>query len=240
MAELIVLRLVHVLGGIFWVGAGLFNMVYLGPAMAAAGPAAAGSMMQIDASAPDVRRDADRRGADHPVGAAPDDDRFRRLRPGVLPAPTWARRSGSAARAPSSPSCSASRSRCRCRRSWARVGAQLGAATDEAARASLQSQHGAAPGMDARPRAGGHDPAGARRGRDGDRALHVDAGRAGPDAGLVARAGRPVRRAGAGSRCRTSCRLPAPSSAACARPRDAGCRGRWTGRARCRGRRASS
>lgn len=46
MAELILLRLVHVLGGIFWVGAGLFNLVFLGPAMAAAGPAA-GPMMEV-------------------------------------------------------------------------------------------------------------------------------------------------------------------------------------------------
>ena len=46
MAELIVLRLVHVLGGIFWVGAGLFNLIYFAPAMAAAGPAA-GSIMQV-------------------------------------------------------------------------------------------------------------------------------------------------------------------------------------------------
>jgi len=46
MAELIVLRLVHVLGGIFWVGAGLFNLLFLAPAMAVAGPAA-GPMMQV-------------------------------------------------------------------------------------------------------------------------------------------------------------------------------------------------
>jgi uncharacterized membrane protein len=38
--EMIVLRIVHVLGAIFWVGAGLFNTFFLGPAMAAAGPAA--------------------------------------------------------------------------------------------------------------------------------------------------------------------------------------------------------
>lgn len=46
MAELIVLRLVHVLGGIFWVGAGLFNLIFLAPAMAAAGPAA-GPIMEV-------------------------------------------------------------------------------------------------------------------------------------------------------------------------------------------------
>ena len=45
MSEIIVLRLVHVLGGIFWVGAGLFNLFYLGPAMVAAGPAAVGPIM---------------------------------------------------------------------------------------------------------------------------------------------------------------------------------------------------
>lgn len=40
MTELIVLRLIHVLGGVFWVGAALFNFMFLMPAMAAAGPAA--------------------------------------------------------------------------------------------------------------------------------------------------------------------------------------------------------
>ncbi len=39
-AELIVLRLVHVLGGIFWVGSGLFTTFFLMPAVSAAGPAA--------------------------------------------------------------------------------------------------------------------------------------------------------------------------------------------------------
>lgn len=39
-AEIIVLRLVHILGGIFWVGAMLFNALFLFPALAAAGPAA--------------------------------------------------------------------------------------------------------------------------------------------------------------------------------------------------------
>lgn len=38
-AELLVLRLVHVLGGIFWVGSGLFTTFFLMPALAQAGPA---------------------------------------------------------------------------------------------------------------------------------------------------------------------------------------------------------
>ena len=38
--EIIILRLVHILGGIFWVGAGLFSTFFLGPAMKEAGPAA--------------------------------------------------------------------------------------------------------------------------------------------------------------------------------------------------------
>jgi uncharacterized membrane protein len=37
-AELIVLRLVHVLGGIFWVGSGLFTTFFLVPALAGSGP----------------------------------------------------------------------------------------------------------------------------------------------------------------------------------------------------------
>jgi hypothetical protein len=43
-AEIIVLRLVHVVGGIFWVGAILFNSLFLIPAMAEAGPAAGAVM----------------------------------------------------------------------------------------------------------------------------------------------------------------------------------------------------
>ncbi len=39
-AELIVLRLIHVLGGIFWVGSALFTAIYLVPSLAQAGPAA--------------------------------------------------------------------------------------------------------------------------------------------------------------------------------------------------------
>jgi uncharacterized membrane protein len=44
MAEMIVLRIVHVLGGLFWVGTTLFNSLYLFPAMAEAGPAAGAIM----------------------------------------------------------------------------------------------------------------------------------------------------------------------------------------------------
>jgi uncharacterized membrane protein len=40
MAETFVLRVVHVLGGMFWVGSALFNTFYLFPAMGEAGPAA--------------------------------------------------------------------------------------------------------------------------------------------------------------------------------------------------------
>ena len=39
-AEILVLRLVHILGGIFWVGSGLFTTFFLVPAITAAGPAA--------------------------------------------------------------------------------------------------------------------------------------------------------------------------------------------------------
>ena len=38
--EIVILRLIHILGGIFWVGAGLFSTFFLGPAMKEAGPAA--------------------------------------------------------------------------------------------------------------------------------------------------------------------------------------------------------
>ena len=43
-AEIIVLRLVHVVGGIFWVGAILFNSLFLFPAMMEAGPGAGAVM----------------------------------------------------------------------------------------------------------------------------------------------------------------------------------------------------
>lgn len=39
-AEILVLRLIHILGGIFWVGSGLFTAFFLMPALAASGPAA--------------------------------------------------------------------------------------------------------------------------------------------------------------------------------------------------------
>jgi uncharacterized membrane protein len=38
--ELLVLRIVHVLGAIFWVGSGIFSTFFLQPAMVEAGPAA--------------------------------------------------------------------------------------------------------------------------------------------------------------------------------------------------------
>lgn len=44
MAELIVLRLIHVMGGIFWVGAMMYNTFFLMPAMNAAGPQASGAV----------------------------------------------------------------------------------------------------------------------------------------------------------------------------------------------------
>lgn len=39
-AEILVLRLVHILGGMFWVGSGIFTSFFLMPALAQAGPAA--------------------------------------------------------------------------------------------------------------------------------------------------------------------------------------------------------
>ena len=39
IGELVVLRLVHILGGLFWAGAGIFSAVFLAPALAKAGPA---------------------------------------------------------------------------------------------------------------------------------------------------------------------------------------------------------
>lgn len=39
-AEMIVLRLVHILGGMIWVGSGIFNSFFLLPALGQAGPAA--------------------------------------------------------------------------------------------------------------------------------------------------------------------------------------------------------
>lgn len=43
--ELLVLRLVHILGGIFWLGSGLFTTFFLIPALGRVGPAAAGPVM---------------------------------------------------------------------------------------------------------------------------------------------------------------------------------------------------
>ena len=45
MAELLVLRLVHVLGGVFWVVAMMYNAFFLMPTIAQAGPAAAGPII---------------------------------------------------------------------------------------------------------------------------------------------------------------------------------------------------
>ncbi len=43
--ELLVLRLVHILGGIFWLGSGLFTTFFLIPALGRVGPATAGPVM---------------------------------------------------------------------------------------------------------------------------------------------------------------------------------------------------
>lgn len=43
--ELIVLRLVHILGGIFWLGSGLFTTFFLLPALGRVGPGTAGPVM---------------------------------------------------------------------------------------------------------------------------------------------------------------------------------------------------
>lgn len=40
LGELLLLRLIHVLGGIFWIGSGIFTTFFLLPAMASTGPAA--------------------------------------------------------------------------------------------------------------------------------------------------------------------------------------------------------
>ena len=44
-AELIVLRLVHVVGGVFWVGSALFTFFFLMPTVMKAGPSVAGPVM---------------------------------------------------------------------------------------------------------------------------------------------------------------------------------------------------
>ena len=43
--EILVLRIVHVLGAIFWLGSGLFTTFFLVPALGRLGPAAAGPVM---------------------------------------------------------------------------------------------------------------------------------------------------------------------------------------------------
>lgn len=48
-AELVALRLVHVLGGIAWVGFAAFNTYFLIPALGASGPAAGAVMAQLQA-----------------------------------------------------------------------------------------------------------------------------------------------------------------------------------------------
>lgn len=49
IAELLVLRVVHVLGAIFWLGSGLFTTFFLIPALGRAGPAAAPVMGALQA-----------------------------------------------------------------------------------------------------------------------------------------------------------------------------------------------
>lgn len=49
-AELIVLRFVHIVGGVFWVGTGLFTSLFLVPPLARSGPAAGqvmGALQQL-------------------------------------------------------------------------------------------------------------------------------------------------------------------------------------------------
>ena len=45
--EILVLRFVHILGGIYWLGSGLFTTFFLLPAMASAGPAAGQIMASL-------------------------------------------------------------------------------------------------------------------------------------------------------------------------------------------------
>lgn len=45
--ELLVLRLIHILGGILWVGSGIFTFLFLMPAIAQAGPAGGQVMMNL-------------------------------------------------------------------------------------------------------------------------------------------------------------------------------------------------
>jgi uncharacterized membrane protein len=46
-AEILVLRLIHILGGIFWLGSGLFTSIFLMPVLTASGPAAGPIMMGL-------------------------------------------------------------------------------------------------------------------------------------------------------------------------------------------------
>ncbi|MEX2177841.1 MAG: hypothetical protein WD801_03965 [Gemmatimonadaceae bacterium] len=48
-AELLVLRLIHILGGVFWVGSAMFMMFFLGPALAKAGPSGGAVMSGLAA-----------------------------------------------------------------------------------------------------------------------------------------------------------------------------------------------
>src|SRR5688572_13718538 len=45
LTELLVLRIIHILGGIFWLGSGLFTAFFLTPALGRVGPAAVGPVM---------------------------------------------------------------------------------------------------------------------------------------------------------------------------------------------------
>jgi uncharacterized membrane protein len=49
MAEIIVLRIVHILGGIFWLGSGMFTTFFLGPALSTLGPSAGQVMGALQA-----------------------------------------------------------------------------------------------------------------------------------------------------------------------------------------------
>jgi uncharacterized membrane protein len=47
MTELIILRIVHVLGGVFWVGSGLFTVLFLMPVLSHVGPAATAVLLGL-------------------------------------------------------------------------------------------------------------------------------------------------------------------------------------------------
>ena len=47
MTEFLFLRLIHILGGIFWVGGGLYSTIFIVPALAKAGPAAGAIMGEL-------------------------------------------------------------------------------------------------------------------------------------------------------------------------------------------------